>query len=160
MQQTSTWSRRFQKLGLIGLLLLAVNFTYQIYHHYIAKPGANSPGRTSCDLRNKPCTVSLSDDRQVTFEIQPRTITQDKKLTFTVQLKNIEPDSVILTLTPVGQVQYAKNLVMQDAGVYRYNVVAQLNEIMSNHEKWLALVRIRKRDQDIAFPFKFESSSA
>lgn len=154
MQQTSNWPRRFQKLGLIGLLLLAVNFTYQIYYRFIASP-SNQPQKSECDLHKEPCTVTLSDNRKIEFGIQPREIVANKKLTFSVQLKNIKPDHVTLTLSPIGQVQFAKDITMQDFGADNYTAIAQLNQIMPSQTQWLALVRIRVKEQNIAFPFKF-----
>ena len=154
MQQQSNWPRRFQKLGLIGLLLLAVNFTYQIYYRYIAPP-TDSSRREQCDLTHKPCTVALSDNRKIAFEIQPHEFSASQKLTFSVELDNIKPESVTLTLMPIGQVQHAKDIDMKDFGANHYTAIARLDQILPNQQKWLAMVRVHTADQNIAFPFKF-----
>lgn len=157
IMQVSRWHRRFQKLGLIGLLLLAINFTYQIYYRYIAKP-SDTLHRQPCDLRYKACTVTLSNDRQIEFEIMPRHLVLDEKLTFSVHLKNITPSGVSLTLTPIGQVQYAQDFTMKDSGKGHYSVKAKLNDVALNQADWLALVRLQDKDQYISFPFKFSVS--
>jgi len=155
MQQQSRWPKRFQKLGLIGLLLLAVNAVYQIYYRYIDPPRSEVQ-RETCDLKKKPCTVRLSDDRQLRFKIQPRDFAIDKKLSFNVRLKNFKSTSVSLTLVPIGHVDNAQNFTMQVSNPNDYIAVAQLDQIDPNQKKWLALVRLHTSDETITFPFKFE----
>ena len=155
-KQQTVWQRRFQKLGYIGLMLLAVNFAYQIWDRYIDK-SPHSHKRAKCDLRKKACKVVLSDDREIEFAVNPRKIPTDKSITFTVQLTNMHPNDVVLSISALGVKQPAKNLVMASLGTSFYKVEAQLDNIYPSHHEWLALVHIRTDEQNIAIPFKFKS---
>lgn len=155
---TTQWPRRFQKLGFIGLLLLAVNFTYQIYDRYMAKPNG-SVQRSPCDLEHKSCVIKLSNRHEISFNINPKPILSDKKQMFSVQLKNITANSVSLTLTPIGEPQYAQNFMMKDAGKGHFSTEARLEDIRSHQSDWLALVRIQENEQYRSFPFKFHKQT-
>ena len=151
MQSSSRWPRRFQKLGLIGLMLLALNFTYQIYYRYIAKSANSHP----CDLAQKSCIVTLAEGQTLEFDIQPRPFKNSQNSTFVVRLRHLNPTMVTLTLTPVGQVSYAQTITMTALQSDRYIATMQLDRVMPGHQQWLALVRLNTPAQTLTFPFKF-----
>lgn len=151
MQSSSRWPRRFQKLGLIGLLLLVLNFTYQIYYRYIAKSAYSSP----CQLAKKSCIVAIAEGQRLEFDIQPRPFTNSQTSTLTVRLRHLNPATVTLTLTPVGQVSYAQTITMTALRSDHYAAKIQLDRVMPGHPQWLALVRLHTPTQTLTFPFKF-----
>ena len=152
--QPSVWHRRIQKLGFIGLMLLLVNFTYQVWHRYFDKQ-AVQPGRNTCDLHKKPCTVLLPDKRKIEFAITPRQFSSDKPLEMTVKLTNFSPKRVYLTLTPEHKFEYSKEISLSEVKVGQYSAQVKLGDILTGQTAWVALVHIQAADQNIAVPFKF-----
>lgn len=154
-QSSSRWHKRIQKLGLIGLILLGANFSFQVYQRYFTDT-PNRSGRTSCDLRKKPCTVVLPDDRKVRFSLAPHAATASKPLTMTLNLINFKPDNVYLTLSPLNDIASSRDVKLTQLGEGAFSTEVQLNTIAPNQEDWLFLVHIKQGDQNIAIPFKLK----
>ena len=148
------WQRRFQKLGMLGILLLTINFGYQVWYRYVAPPA--SPSHRQCDLQRKPCSVNLAGDRRVTLAIAPRGIPIDKVLHFSVKLDHIEADNVFLALTSKNRPQLLSRIALNKESVNKFAGNFQLNQI-ADEKQWIALVQVITAGENITIPFKFQA---
>ncbi len=153
------WQRRFQKLGILGILLLTINFGFQVWFRYFPQPTSyQAQSHRQCDLQKKPCTARMAGDRRVTLTVSPRGIPIDKELCFSVELNHIEADEVFIALTSKGRAQSFKRIPLKNNAVNRFEGNFQLSHI-APEKQWIALVQVITAQENITIPFRFQAKS-
>lgn len=145
-----------KKLAIVGgvvIALLVINFGYQLWRHYYAKPQAISEQK--CDLHSSPCTIILPKNRSITFGIEPKTIPVGKTIKMNVALANIKAEKVAVFLLALKTNQQNKQFMMSSNDGINYSAETTLNKTANPNQQWMAMVVARTKDETIGIPFKF-----
>ena len=145
-----TLKRSIQSIAIIVVVLLVLNFGYQIWTKMHPTVGGKP-----CDIQTtKTCTTQMNNGQAVNFSVSPRPIREEQSTIATITLTNIIPDKAQLLVYPVNNNLQPQQLFpltfSKGVATVTFTVLSGISA-----PKWVALVTLQMGTTVTAIPFRF-----
>lgn len=142
--------RSIQSIAIIVVVLLVLNFGYQIWTKMHPVVGGKP-----CDIQTtKTCTTQMNNGQAVSFSVDPKPIRETQGTTATITLTNIIPDKAQLLVYPVNNSLQPQQLFPLTFNKGIATVTFTVPSGISA-PKWVALVTLQVGITATAIPFRF-----
>jgi len=153
---TSPWKNKLQWLSIIIIILLVVNFCYQIWSKYYHKQ-QYLDHHANCSIQKKACVVNLQGDKSVSVNITPKPFKPGQKINLQAAINGFKPTHVNAFMFPTGTTPpkvHATPLQRNEQGNYQTDFMVPHNK--SKQHKWVLMLIIQTQKNNYAIPYRFE----
>jgi hypothetical protein len=142
--------RAIQKIAIVVVALLVINFGYQIWRKMHPQVGGHP-----CDIQSTvTCNTKMNNGQAISLSVNPRPIQVEQDITATIRFTNLIPNLAQLRVYPVNatlQPQQVLPLTINNGvATVKFSVPSGVDA-----PRWVALVTFQVGTTATAVPFRF-----